>query len=107
MNLRTWHRRIPTDKFVLFLVNQSNIQEFLPGLPKSFFNLYNAAKSDFLRASLLAAHGGVYLDGDMLLVHDLDVIVADMLSGKADFLPYEGPGDHCPRSYTTNFMAAK
>ena len=28
-------------------------------------------------------HGGVYLDGDMLLSHDLDVIVADLLDGKA------------------------
>lgn len=106
MNLRTWRRRIPEDRFDLQLLNSSNIRRFLPGAPEGFFRLYPAAKSDFLRAGLLAVHGGVYLDGDMLLSHDLEEIVKDVLDGKVDFLPYEGPGDKCPESYTTNFMAA-
>lgn len=105
LNMRTWRKHIPEDKFDLHLLNPSNIRKFLPGLPEGFFKLYHAAKSDFLRAGLLAAHGGVYLDGDMLIMHDLDVIVKDLLDGKVDVMPYEGPGDHCPTSYTTNFMA--
>jgi len=105
MNLRTWKRHISKDKFELQLVNQSNIRRYLPGVPDSYFHLYHAAKADFMRAGLLAVHGGVYLDGDILLSVDLDVIVRQILDGTADVLPYEGPGDHCPKSYTTNFMA--
>lgn len=105
MNLRTWRRHIPQEKFDLQLVNQSNIKRYLPGIPESYFRLYPAAKADFMRASLLAVHGGVYLDGDILLSVDLDTIIKDVLEGKVDVMPYEGPGDHCPRSYTTNFMA--
>jgi len=107
LNLRTWERHIPKDKFELHLLSPSTIHRFLPGIPEAFFRLYHAAKSDFLRAALLAVHGGVYLDGDMLLSHDLDVAVAELLEDKVDILPYEGPGDHCPGSYTTNFMAGK
>jgi len=107
LNLRTWEQHIPKDKFELHLLSPSTIHRFLPGIPEAFFRLYHAAKSDFLRAALIAVHGGVYLDGDMLLSHDLSLAVADLLEDKVDVLPYEGPGDHCPGSYTTNFMAGK
>mmetsp|Transcript_22624 Transcript_22624/g.49657 ORF Transcript_22624/g.49657 Transcript_22624/m.49657 type:complete len:568 (-) Transcript_22624:390-2093(-) len=105
MNLRTWRKHINPDKFDLFLLNKTNVRQVMPGVPEGFFRLYHAAKSDFLRAGLIATHGGIYLDGDMLLSHDLDVAFKALLNGEADFMPYEGPGDRCEKeAYTTNFM---
>merc|ERR550532_3901310 len=98
LNLRTWRKHLPKDKFALHLLDPSNIRRYLPGVPQAFFHLYHAAKSDFLRAALIAEHGGVYIDGDMMLSHDLDKVVGPLLRGEVDFLPYEGPGDKCPRS---------
>jgi len=72
-----------------------------------FAGLYQQARSDFLRASMLALHGGVYLDGDMLLRQDLQMIFKDVFWGDVDIMVYLWETQECRRSFSTNFIAGK
>lgn len=107
MNLKTWQKHLPAKSFDLHLLNRTNIREFLPDIPDEYFRLYTAAQADFLRAALLTRHGGVYLDGDIMLMQDLTDALQPLFDDATDLLPYEGPGDKCPNTFTTNFMAGK
>lgn len=105
LNVRTWMRHIPADKFDLRLVNLSNIKEYIPDLPDAFYRVYPLAQSDFVRAAMIALHGGVYMDGDMLLRDDLDYTFKDLMAGTTDATPYLWEHQECRKSFSTNFMA--
>mmetsp|Transcript_91941 Transcript_91941/g.286598 ORF Transcript_91941/g.286598 Transcript_91941/m.286598 type:complete len:514 (+) Transcript_91941:97-1638(+) len=105
LNVRTWMRHIPADKFELRLVNASNIKKYIPDLPDAFYRIYPLAQSDFVRAAMLALHGGVYMDGDMMLRDDLDVIFKELLEGTTEVTPYLWEHQECRKSFSTNFMA--
>lgn len=105
LNVRTWMRHIPSDRFVLHLVNYTNIKSFIPDLPDAFYRLYQLAQSDFVRAAMLALHGGVYMDGDMLLRDDLNFTFRELVEGKTEVMPYLWEHQKCRKSFSTNFMA--
>lgn len=126
MNLESWRKHAPSDKFQLHFLNQSNIHEYMPDMPKWFFKLYRVAQSDFVRSSLIANHGGVYFDGDFVLMQDLAVTLKPLLDGKVDTLTYlsgaKASKDHkpqalpdvdvnevqkCPNRFSTNFFAGR
>lgn len=105
LNVRTWMRHLPADKFVLHLVNYTNIKTFIPDLPDAFYRLYQLAQSDYVRAAMLALHGGVYMDGDMLLRDDLNFTFRELMEGTTEVMPYLWEHQKCRKSFSTNFMA--
>mmetsp|Transcript_49583 Transcript_49583/g.114928 ORF Transcript_49583/g.114928 Transcript_49583/m.114928 type:complete len:510 (+) Transcript_49583:85-1614(+) len=105
LNMRTWMRHIPADKFDLRLVNFTNIKNYIPDLPDAFFRVYPLAQSDYVRAAMLALHGGVYMDGDMLLRNDLDVVFRELMDGTTQVIPYLWEHQRCRKDFSTNFIA--
>jgi len=105
LNVRTWMKYIPADKFDLRLVNFTNIKKYIPDLPDAFYRMYPLAQSDYIRAAMLALHGGVYMDGDMLLRNSLDNVFKEIFDGKTDVMPYLWEHQECRKSFSTNFMA--
>lgn len=66
LNIDSWAKHAPNMKIVR--INESNIREYVPDCPDEFFRFpYAAAKSDFVRASLLYHRGGVYMDTDFFV----------------------------------------
>lgn len=89
------------------LLNDSNVELWIPDLPKEYFKLpYVACKSDFVRYAVLYHHGGVYMDTDFLVVKDLDEII-DLIPSH-DLISYTTSGQHCKAgSFSSNFMASR
>eukprot|EP00419_Tripos_fusus_P069355 CAMPEP_0172891072 /NCGR_PEP_ID=MMETSP1075-20121228/142933_1 /TAXON_ID=2916 /ORGANISM="Ceratium fusus, Strain PA161109" /LENGTH=544 /DNA_ID=CAMNT_0013745465 /DNA_START=18 /DNA_END=1649 /DNA_ORIENTATION=- len=107
LNVRTWLRHMPAKIFQLKFVDSVSIRKYYPDLPVEFARLYQQARSDFLRASMLALHGGIYLDGDMLLREDVQIIFKDVFWGDVDIMVYLWETQECRRSFSTNFIAGK
>ncbi|CAJ1433578.1 unnamed protein product [Effrenium voratum] len=116
------------------LINDENVQTYLPDLPEEYFRMpYSQAKSDIIRYGLLFHHGGIYMDTDFLVVKDLGEVLD--LAQKYDLVSYtdalDGPfrgtsiWDElfstkrgwkqetilekrvCSRNFGSNFMAAR
>ncbi|CAK0892654.1 unnamed protein product [Prorocentrum cordatum] len=105
LNVRSWLRHANAEQFDLHLVNSTSIRDWLPDLPVEYDMLYQQAKSDFLRAAMLATYGGVYMDGDMILNEDLEIVFKELLSGEAEVMPYLFGAQACRKSFSTNFIA--
>ncbi|CAK0873934.1 unnamed protein product [Prorocentrum cordatum] len=108
LNLDTWRRHAPEMKLVL--INESNIRDFVPDLPEEFFQLpYPAAKSDFVRASVLYHNGGLYMDTDFMMMLPLRPVLSNLESN--DIISYsDSPEDDtvCQgHQYSSNWLAAK
>jgi len=106
LNIKALKRHL-NRKFRLMFVNETNERELIPDLPEEYFRLpYHAARSDIIRASLLAHHGGIYLDADILAMQDLLDMFAERLS-KNDVVAYTSDGQDCNRgSFSSNAMGA-
>jgi len=94
------------------LVNESNIRTYAPDTPDEFFRLpYAAAKSDFVRSSVLFHQGGLYMDADFLVMRSLDGIFEKLDQGWDIVVYTDGGGvsGACDRSsqFSSNFMAAR
>jgi len=100
-------QRIDPDEFELKFVNAKNVKEHLPDCPEEFFRLYDAAKSDFLRSSLIAKHGGIYLDGDIMVNEDFHALWQELDKQRSDAVVYLSPGQSCHKEFTTNFMMGR
>jgi len=98
------------DKFALVLVNATNERQLIPDLsdvPEFLRIPDHGARSDFLRAALLAHHGGVYLDADVLLQQSLDVTFGQRLTTN-DFVAYTSGSQECDKhDFSSNAMAAR
>jgi hypothetical protein len=58
--------------FDIYLVTPENVKQFLPNIPDSFFKIAQINnKSNYLRYHLLAEHGGIWLDSDLVLFKSL------------------------------------
>lgn len=103
--LASWRLHAASPRFELRLVNQSNVRRWLPDLPEEFSRIpYAAAVTDFIRAGLLAEHGGVYLDTDVLLVRDLGFFTQELQN--ADLVSYANQGQDCQKgTFSSNVMA--
>ena len=93
--------------FDIQLVNNSNVHQFIPDLPTEWARLPDfGSKSDLLRAGLLAHHGGVYLDGDVLLACGLAGMTS--LLQDADLVSYAAQGQNCGSGdFSSNAMAIR
>merc|ERR1740117_473091 len=80
LNFATWRKHAPEMK--IMMVNDSNVRDFIPDIPKEYFMLpYASAKSDFLRAALLYHHGGLYMDTDFLVGRPLREVMQKLDDG--------------------------
>jgi len=107
LTFEAMEQRIDPDAFELKLVNARNIKEYLPDVPEEFFRLYDAAKSDFLRANLIAKHGGIYMDGDIVMKEDFHTLWNELENQKTEAMVYLSPGQSCNKQFTTNFMMGR
>lgn len=58
--------------FDIHLVTTENVRQFLSNIPDSFFKIAQINnKSNYLRYHLLAEHGGIWLDSDLVLFKSL------------------------------------
>jgi len=108
LNLDTWRKWAPEMKLVL--INESNIRQYVPDCPDEFFRLpYAAAKSDFVRASLLYHHGGVYMDTDFMLLGPLREVLQNLEDN--DIVSYSSAPQEdtacLGREYSSNWLAGK
>lgn len=108
LNVETWRKHAPD--FEIRLVNDSNLHEFVPDLPKEYYRFpYTSAKSDFIRAALLYHHGGIYMDTDFMVMSDLKPVL-DLLKTNEVVAYRTGPElpDHaCGQDFSSNFMAGR
>eukprot|EP00747_Dinoflagellata_sp_TGD_P197147 gnl/TRDRNA2_/TRDRNA2_68158_c0_seq1.p1 gnl/TRDRNA2_/TRDRNA2_68158_c0~~gnl/TRDRNA2_/TRDRNA2_68158_c0_seq1.p1 ORF type:complete len:421 (-),score=34.39 gnl/TRDRNA2_/TRDRNA2_68158_c0_seq1:127-1227(-) len=102
---QSWLIHAPTPLFEIRLVNDSNIHDWLPDLPPESYRMpYPSATSDLIRAGLLAKHGGLYLDTDILLKESL-LRVTELLES-SDVVAYTIDGQDCQTgSFSSNFLA--
>jgi len=111
LNFDTWRKHAP--EYEIMMINDTNIEQYVPDLPKEYFQLpYSSAKSDFLRAAVLYHQGGVYMDTDFMMMKPLRETL-DKLQ-EHDIVTYRGDGSdalsgECPQNkkdFSSNFMAA-
>jgi len=77
--------------FDIHLVTSENVQQFLPNIPSSFFQISQINnKSNYLRYSLLKEHGGIWLDSDLILFKSLKPLI-DLLQNNIDLVATASP----------------
>jgi len=89
------------DTFEIHEVTSDNVEEYLPGELKRFSKLCQINnKSNFLRYNLLAEHGGIWLDSDLVIFQDLKPLMDRLLDSPHDLIATSGPewGYHEPES---------
>ncbi|CAE7409165.1 unnamed protein product [Symbiodinium natans] len=106
-NLESWRHYSHGRCHFPWMINDTNIREFIPDLPAEFERMpYDAAKSDIVRYALLYHHGGMYLDTDFLVAKDLAPIL-DRIDDH-DLISYTTSGQACRRgSFSSNFLAGR
>lgn len=73
--------------FDVKVLNEKSIYEYLPDLRPEIVKFPCLAhKADYIRARLLFAYGGVWLDSDMILLKSLESVFVDMNNSKTDFV---------------------
>jgi hypothetical protein len=108
LNLRTWAHHHPDMEVVL--VNESNVFEHIPDMPKEFLRLpYAAAASDVIRAAAIYHHGGIYMDTDFVITGPLHSWL-DKLNDN-DIISYSDHGStedtKCTTQYSSNWHAGR
>jgi hypothetical protein len=106
LNIKAMRRHLG-NKFELVLVNETNERQLVPDLPEEYFRLPDfGARSDAMRAALLAKHGGIYLDGDVLITQNLDTFGQRLANN--DVVAYTTEGQDCNKGhFSSNAMACK
>lgn len=58
--------------FRIIVINSDTVKQYLPGIREDFFQMAQINnKSNYLRYKLLFEHGGIWLDSDMIILHNL------------------------------------
>jgi len=107
LSLRALRHHAPSDRYDIHLVNDSTVQSFIPDLPSLWHKLPDfGAKSDLVRAGVLAHHGGLYVDGDVLFACDVQSMT-DLLED-ANLVTYTVQGQDVLRGdFSSNAMAVR
>jgi len=106
LNLKTLHLHATSDRFAVHLINDTNLNFFISDMPEEYERLPdNGARSDLVRAGLLAHHGGVYMDADVLFSQALSRFTDKLADNH--FVAYTSPGQNCVRDFSSNIIAAR
>ena len=66
-----YHHSRDGANYKVHLITPDNISEYLDDLPPCFYELIPAQQADFVRTHVIYKYGGIYLDSDTLVMHDL------------------------------------
>ena len=66
--------RVHSPSYEVVVLNERTVREYLPGLREDIFRTKEIAhRADYIRAKVAYEHGGVWLDGDIILLREIDV----------------------------------
>ena len=65
------------DRVKHIIVDDANIDEYLPNRHPSFYLMSKVHKSDYARSELLYAYGGIYMDTDNICLSSVDVVAVE------------------------------
>lgn len=90
-----------SESFEIIEVTSENVRDYLPDITPRFFTLPQINnRSNFLRYNLLAEHGGIWLDSDLVIFKDLKPLMDRLIDSPHDLMATSGPewGYHEPES---------
>ena len=85
-------------KYNLIILNETNIKQYLPNVRNDFENLKIAQKVDYYRIELLYKYGGIWVDSDIIVMKDFDIIFNKLDEGY-DFVGFGCTGYYCNNGY--------
>jgi hypothetical protein len=85
-------------KYKLVVLDEKNINNYLPNLRKDFDNLMIAQKVDYYRIALLHKYGGIWMDADVIAINDIKPVF-DKLEEGYDFVGFGCTGQQCNYGY--------
>jgi hypothetical protein len=66
--------RMHSPSYEVVVLNERTVREYLPGLREDIFRTREIAhRADYIRAKIVYEYGGVWLDGDIILLNEIDV----------------------------------
>ncbi|WP_342754634.1 capsular polysaccharide synthesis protein [Pantoea sp. MBD-2R] len=74
--------------YTLTVVNNANLQQYLPGLVFKHQDMKVAHKSDVIRLELLYKYGGIWMDASTILNRSLDELLAVNLDNRYDMVAF-------------------
>lgn len=105
LNIRNLKRFAPDDEFDVHIFNRSEASKLVV-LPKEWKMCENACFSDIVRTAIMAQHGGIYIDADVLVNRPLSIISNDLKW--FDIVSYESQNQNCKNGYfSSNFLATR
>ncbi len=85
--------------YVVTVINNLNIQEYLPDLHFTHHNMRPSHKSDVIRLELLHRYGGVWMDATIILNRSMDELLAVNVDGRYDLIAYYRDGSTLDKNY--------
>jgi hypothetical protein len=106
LNIRALQLHAPPHLFRVIFLNSSTIQNYIT-LPREWYQLRHVvASSDVARLGLLATHGGMYVDADILVTSSLQQIIR--ILDEYEMVVYTSPGQDCRIGiFSSNFIATR
>jgi hypothetical protein len=107
---RVLHLKAPPPRFEIVELNMTNVRRYVSDLPaaaEAIAAQSPAAMSDAVRAALLAQHGGLWVDTDILVAHELSAWLLPVLESHdiASYAVNKGQKDH--HVFSSNLVAAR
>ena len=68
----------------IILINHDNINDYINHIPNYFYKLCPANQADFVRINVICDYGGIWLDSDTIILHELDTLF-DIIENKNGF----------------------
>ena len=85
-------------KYNLIFLNEKTVKNYLPDLRGDFNNLKVAQKVDYYRIALLYKYGGIWIDADIIVMRDFDMIFQKLDEGY-DYVGFGCTGYECTYGY--------
>ncbi|CAE7556222.1 unnamed protein product [Symbiodinium natans] len=110
LNVNSWHRHTQDVCDEPILINDTNVKQYIPDLPKEYFRLPGTQeKLDLIRHGLIYHHGGMVLQWDVVFLQDLSRVVEkiaenDLVSSEER---KQGEAFTCSDSWQILFTAGK
>lgn len=67
MCIASWHKHLDPAQFTIRLLDRGDLEAYDIAAPRGFDDLFPAVRSDIVRATLLAKHGGLWMDASTYL----------------------------------------
>lgn len=110
LNLAALKRHAPSPSFRVAVLNRSTLYSYVPDLPSEFARLRRGqASADIARIAILATHGGIFVDPDVLVAQSLTSIAA-ILQENVDVVVPARPlasSTKCGEQFFTSLLAAR